>query len=1411
MAEDCIKAKVYTIISPPLPLSPHHRVNMKGSPCSPLSAKNKEIEHEEDITKVTRVNDKEIQIQYSNDLTKIYEFDKIFTPAPDQSTVYKEAVCPLIDKMISNNENSCIITYGEKCCNKSEYFFRHPDSIFAEAISAIFDKCNAQMSQNNENQTKQDEATAKGRKSAISSFKIDLNSFQIRNDEVCEETEWKECNTLKECNKWRKEILEAKFKKALGHLITTIKVQVDCVDTVSTTNQITFIDVIGFDQSFTERIMGGHVDIPLDSTHDFDDETHCHSDLFALRNLLLAIDEARTEGYELNDVSLIEDRNISKVVSHRLKVDSNINLISFVNQNNEHFQQTLNTLEFALKFRACFSKEKGKNLNIQHSSDQSDSSVGITHEQEESEEEDGNTRLEKIQTKHIVFSSSENSDLHEETKSLVKLKGAPTVSPRHITVIDSDSANYQVKNRGDSHSNVSINENDIINYLKAHFKQANQPKNEKKGKSKVKESQDISSLPMSESGSNSATILNFEKYERDKMPNALSSINDSSFDDSNSQYDSNVVKTPQNVRRAIKENKNEHQKLQIITKEIYKVAKEMASQSDHINKNQADYISKCAVKIMDIVNQEKGNKSLDTLLLELEEKEIQNRYQNSEDTILTESDIFDSKKQSIQKPNGEFDTVVVRNNVKDKINLKNLKNQFSKNSGVCTQRTKVPDINDVKTIEVKTTAATSQRKNNLEIKTESEINQFVPNKLPFDYMAISKEKAPKFIARKEYEFEDSTTKNQNQNNQHTTPEEDKDERFSQSNSSESISEDARMKQIGTEVILDSYNILADAFASLTDTFLFEANQNKSSFGSCFGCGKKQKTNKMITPRSRRIRASSQLRINNKKFFIMGSSLARSKSKDLKSNDNYQKFKENSKSSEQSLNKPKVAGKPPFYKDSVLEEELKRPQRSNDIVTANSSKPQSNLQSEKRDKINDFPKNYQPPYKVITANMNDLKSVKEELETNLNKNEPPNDEILEIKELELGSPSNDPNNLISNSEVMKNNYLMNTKPAGTIKTLEIKQIHTQKPDFFRTDPSMSMAMKNEESKDQNSKGFRSSADQVRASSKENKYFKSSTKKFSNNPQLNENFEVTSEGMMRIKSQPPKFMKARYKARKYSNDRKDSLTNSNLRSSLPKISSKENFQEEEIKEKRSLGIKKLSSNFGIQKSPHITNAKMKAKSSKILSDSKIGEPLSTQGDDVDFSKINRKMNRDGRLTKIIMRGHNSNNIDTQKQMIRNTYQGICNTNNDNIVYSRSRTKLNYHPGSISPPRQQLGSRGNFHNATQKDMLIQPQAIRTRTSKGDRDIVDKLARRLQKGKIEKLLLKESPQSNFTGIEGAPVKSRNSARPTNQIKDYIHKKSGSKGSRIEGQIDENDMLPLTQNLDDEELVKYSGLRPTS
>ena len=93
-------------------------------------------------------------------------------------------------------------------------------------------------------------------------------------------------------------------------------------------------------------------------------ELNLHWDLFALRNLLLAIDQARSEGYELNDVSLTEERWIAKIVSHKLRIDNKIHLIGFINDDNNWFQQTLNTLEFWLKFKSWLSLEIGRRLNI---------------------------------------------------------------------------------------------------------------------------------------------------------------------------------------------------------------------------------------------------------------------------------------------------------------------------------------------------------------------------------------------------------------------------------------------------------------------------------------------------------------------------------------------------------------------------------------------------------------------------------------------------------------------------------------------------------------------------------------------------------------------------------------------------------------------------------------------------------------------------------------------------------------------------------------------------------------------------------------------------------------------------------------------------------------------------------------
>jgi hypothetical protein len=107
---------------------------------------------------------------------------------------------------------------------------------------------------------------------------------------------------------------------------------------------------------------------------------------------------------------------------------------------------------------------------------------------------------------------------------------------------------------------------------------------------------DISSLPISENGSQNNTILRFDKFEEDRLPNALSSLNDLNSSDMNNSGDydpSKGLKTPENVRKIINNHKGDNSlKLNLITKEIYKVAQSMADDAKVVNKNQADYISK---------------------------------------------------------------------------------------------------------------------------------------------------------------------------------------------------------------------------------------------------------------------------------------------------------------------------------------------------------------------------------------------------------------------------------------------------------------------------------------------------------------------------------------------------------------------------------------------------------------------------------------------------------------------------------------------------------------------------------------------------------------------------------------------------------------------------------------------------
>ena len=84
---------------------------------------------------------------------------------------------------------------------------------------------------------------------------------------------------------------------------------------------------------------------------------------------------------------------------------------------------------------------------------------------------------------------------------------------------------------------MRINENDIIDYLKNHFEKI-EVKNKTKINSKSKQPSkleakkvDISSLPCSDSDSQSRHILPLNDFNDHRLPNCLSSVGDLSFRD----------------------------------------------------------------------------------------------------------------------------------------------------------------------------------------------------------------------------------------------------------------------------------------------------------------------------------------------------------------------------------------------------------------------------------------------------------------------------------------------------------------------------------------------------------------------------------------------------------------------------------------------------------------------------------------------------------------------------------------------------------------------------------------------------------------------------------------------------------------------------------------------------------------
>lgn len=180
----------------------------------------------------------------------------------------------------------------------------------------------------------------------------------------------------------------------------------------------------------------------------------------------------------------------------------------------------------------------------------------------------------------------------------------------------------------------------------------NKNKIDKKKVEKLSKIEDLSSLPGSNCTSQEEVYLQFDKYEAEKLPRALSSLNDISNTTQKAPNSPDLhVKTLERVRKLLTSPaETEGEKLRLITNEIYKVAHSIADAAHSPNK--------------------RSDKSIDTLMLEYEEKELYNKLQQIPESFITESDniLDDGNTQNSRKD--ELASVVIRNNVKDRLNYK---------------------------------------------------------------------------------------------------------------------------------------------------------------------------------------------------------------------------------------------------------------------------------------------------------------------------------------------------------------------------------------------------------------------------------------------------------------------------------------------------------------------------------------------------------------------------------------------------------------------------------------------------------------------------------------------------------------------------------------------------------------------
>jgi len=188
-----------------------------------------------------------------------------------------KAIDELVQDLVLDNRSNWLVTYGQAGLlidsltkvDKTKYLFEHYDSLFCQWIDSIFKTLINKSGFHSKNSLTRKKAEKSFDKIALpSTHKLFLSWYQIKNDEVNEEANFQEWTTIDKWNQWRKKNVVKHIKSSdHGHIIVTIKVR----DEVrSRESELTIIDILGFDSTFTDKIMNGETDVELDKVNEND-------------------------------------------------------------------------------------------------------------------------------------------------------------------------------------------------------------------------------------------------------------------------------------------------------------------------------------------------------------------------------------------------------------------------------------------------------------------------------------------------------------------------------------------------------------------------------------------------------------------------------------------------------------------------------------------------------------------------------------------------------------------------------------------------------------------------------------------------------------------------------------------------------------------------------------------------------------------------------------------------------------------------------------------------------------------------------------------------------------------------------------------------------------------------------------